>query len=210
MSINVSPVPYDLLGCDAQKTALHTLLASSYYRGVVEDNLSDDIYDYFENPDATSYPVYVLVSLAPVSDRPLLPSHQVRIYVEACDATDVLDFFVRVLGEESPLNYPNDVSIVGYYRTDGIAGDSATLDIEAHDDDVELIETFVPAMNMWWNELYTDIENLATNKKENEYYTEDGAYHRIQNHPELLFSPNGKFISPEQDNMEEGNDLVAS
>lgn len=68
MSIKFSVMSYDLLSDSAKKTALRTLLSSDYYRGVVEDNLSDDIYDYFEAPDATSYPVYVSVSLAPVLD----------------------------------------------------------------------------------------------------------------------------------------------
>ena len=144
---------YDLLSDSSKDTAIRTLLASDYYRGVVEDNLSDDIYDYFEAPDATSYPVYVSVSLAPVPDRPTLPSHQVRVYVEACGMADVLDFFERVLGEESPLEHPNDVSIVGRYKTDGIAGENVTLDIEVHDDDVALLEKFTSSMNMWWYEL---------------------------------------------------------
>lgn len=194
MSIKIASMSYDLLSHDAQKTALRTLLASDYYRGVVEDNLSDDICDYFEEPDATSYPVYVSVSLMPVPDRPLLPSHQVSVYVEACGTADVIDFFVRVLGEESPLEHPDDVSIVGYYKTDGLADENATLYIEVHDDDVALLEGFVPAMNEWWWELYTDIENLVTDKKENEYYTEDGVLNHIVNHPELSFTPEGDFI----------------
>ena len=196
MSITTASMSYDLLSRSAQKTALRTLLASDYYRGVVEDNFSDDIYDYFEAPYATSYPVYVSVSLAPVPDRPTLPSHQVRVYVEACGTADILDFFVRILGEESPLEHPDDVSIVGYYKTDGLAGENATLSIDAHDDDVALLEGFVPAMNEWWWELYTDIENLIMDKKENEYYTEDGVLHHIANHPELSFTPNGEFIDP--------------
>lgn len=185
---------YNLLSNSAKDTALRTLLASDYYRGVVEDNLSDDICDYFEAADATTYPVYVSVSLSPVPDRPTLPSHQVRVYVEVCGTADILDFFVRILGEESPLDHPNDVSIVGYYKTDGVAGENATLYIEAHDDDVDRLEKFVPTMNMWWHELYTDIENLVTDKKENEYYTEDGVLNHIANHPELSFTPEGDFI----------------
>lgn len=211
MSIKFSSMSYDLLSDSSKDTAIRTLLASDYYRGVVEDNLSDDIYDYFEAPDATSYPVYVSVSLAPVPDRPTLPSHQVRVYVEACGATDVLDFFVRILGEESPLEHPDDVSIVGYYKTDGLAGENATLSIDAHDDDVALLEGFVPAMNEWWWELYTDIENLIMDKKENEYYTEDGVLHHIANHPELSFTPNGEFIAPAAiDDKNEEKGLVAS
>ena len=202
---------YDLLSDSSKDTAIRTLLASDYYRGVVEDNLSDDIYDYFEAPDATSYPVYVSVSLAPVPDRPTLPSHQVRVYVEACGMADVLDFFERVLGEESPLEHPNDVSIVGRYKTDGIAGENVTLDIEVHDDDVALLEKFTSSMNMWWYELYTDIENLVMDKKENDYYTDDGAYHHIINHPELSFTPNGEFIAPVAiDDKNEEKGLVAS
>ena len=211
MSIKFSSMSYDLLSDSSKDTAIRTLLASDYYRGVVEDNLSDDIYDYFEAPDATSYPVYVSVSLAPVPDRPTLPSHQVRVYVEACGMADVLDFFERVLGEESPLEHPNDVSIVGRYKTDGIAGENVTLDIEVHDDDVALLEKFTSSMNMWWYELYTDIENLVMDKKENDYYTDDGAYHHIINHPELSFTPNGEFIAPVAiDDKNEEKGLVAS
>lgn len=211
MSIKIASMSYDLLSRDAQKTALRTLLSSDYYRSVVEDNLSDDIYDYFEAPDATSYPVYVSVSLAPVLDRPTLPSHQVRVYVEACGTADVLDFFERILGEESPLDYPDDVSIVGHYCTDALDGENATLDIAAHDDDVTIIEKFVHSMNMWWYELYTDIENLVTDKKENDYYTEDGVYHHIVNHPELSFTPNGEFITPDElDDEVEEIDCAAS
>ena len=211
MSIKFSTMSYDLLSDSAKDTAIRTLLASDYYRGVVEDNLSDDIYDYFEAPDATSYPVYVSVSLAPVPNRPTLPSHQVRVYVEACDTADVLDFFERVLGEESPLEYPNDVSIVGHYRTDRFAGEAKVLDIESHDDDIELIEKFAPSMNAWWHELYTDIENLVTDKKENDYYTDDGAYHHIINQPELSFTHNGEFIDPSAiDDGNEENDRATS
>lgn len=210
MSIKFSTMSYDLLSRNAQKTALRTLLASSYYRGVVEDNLSDDIYDYFETPDATSYPVYVSVSLMPVLDRPLLPSHQVRVYVEACGTADVLEFFARVLGEESSLDHPNDVSIVGHYRTDENAVENHTLDIEAHDDDVDLLEKFAPSMNAWWHELYTDLENIVTDKKENEYYTDDGALNHIVNHPELSFTPDGIFIDPDALDTDEENDRVAS
>lgn len=196
MSIKIASMSYDLLSRDAQKTALRTLLSSDYYRGVVEDNLSDDIYNYFEAPDATSYPVYVSISLTPVPDRPLLPSHQVRVYVEACGTADVLDFFERVLGEKSPLDHPDDVSIVCHYRTDTLDVENVTLDIATHDDDVALLENFIPSMNMWWYELYTDIENLVTDKTENDYYTNDGAYHHIINHPELSFTPNGELIDP--------------
>ena len=211
MSIKFSSMSYDLLSDSSKDTAIRTLLASDYYRGVVEDNLSDDIYDYFEAPDATSYPVYVSVSLAPVPDRPTLPSHQVRVYVEACGMADVLDFFERVLGEESPLEHPNDVSIVGRYKTDGIAGENVTLDIEVHDDDVALLEKFTSSMNMWWYELYTDIENLVMDKKENDYYTDDGAYHHIINHPELSFTPKGEFIAPSAiDEENEENDRATS
>ena len=210
MSIKIASMSYDLLSHDAQKTALRTLLASDYYCGVVEDNLSDDICDYFEEPDATSYPVYVSVSLTPVPDRPLLPSHQVRVYVEACGMADVLDFFTRVLGEESPLDHPNDVSIVGHYRTDENAVENHTLDIEAHDDDVDLLEKFAPSMNVWWHELYTDLENIVTDKKENEYYTDDGALNHIVNHPELSFTPDGIFIDPDALDTDEENDRVAS
>lgn len=201
---------YNLLSNSAKDTALRTLLSSDYYRGVVEDNLSDDIYDYFEAPDATSYPVYVSVSLAPVPDRPTLPSHQVRVYVDACGTADVLDFFARVLGEESPLDHPNDVSIVGHYRTDENAVENHTLDIDAHDDDVDLLEKFAPSMNAWWYELYTDLENIVTDKKENEYYTDDGALNHIVNHPELSFTPDGIFIAPDALDTDEENDRAVN
>ena len=66
-------------------------------------------------------------------------------------------------------------------------------------------------MNEWWWELYTDIENLIMDKKENEYYTEDGVLHHIANHPELSFTPNGEFIAPAAiDDKNEEKGLVAS
>ena len=119
---------------------------------------------------------------------------------------DVLDFFVRVLGDESPLDHPDDASIVGYYRTDRIVGENVILNLDARDDDCDLLEGFSPRMNEWWRGLCSDIENLVERNKDNDYYTEDGALNHILNHPDLSFAPDGKFLDPETIDLEEMDD----
>ena len=179
---------YDHLSDGAKTTALRTLMASAYYRDVVASNLSDDVDELLEDVDIPNYPIYARVEMDMESTAEI-PPHDLRLYIEACTAVDVLELCEAMLGKVPPLDCADRVSIVCRYSE----GVGSSVDVEAYGSDVEVFEYIHPELDKLWEDVCGRIATRIQHKKENDYYTEDGVYAHLVNHPELVFDVEGRF-----------------
>lgn len=179
---------YDKLSDSAKTTAIRTLMASSYYRDVVASNLSDDVDELLEDTDMPHYPIYARVDMDMESTAEI-PPHDLRLYIEACTAVDVLELCEAILGRAPPLDCADRVSIVCRYSE----GVGSSVDIEACGSDIDVFEVIHPEIDKLWEDVCGRIATRVQRKKETDYYTEDGVYVHIVNHPEIMFDADGRF-----------------